>query len=65
MSVRLPNGFISAAEVVWHRMGCKDEHGIRIDEELEDNCRKQRRRGREWGYARITPVRATDDPFAI
>jgi len=49
MRVRLLHGFISAAEVVWHRMGCKDDHGIRIDKDLEDDCREQRSRGREWG----------------
>ena len=46
-------------------MRCKDDHGIRIGKDLEDNFREQRYGGREWGYARITPVRATDDPFAI
>jgi hypothetical protein len=42
MSVRLLQGFISSAEVIWHRMRCKDDYGIRTGKDLEDNVREQR-----------------------
>jgi hypothetical protein len=44
LGIKLLRGFISEAEIIQRQMGCKDDHGIRIGKELEDNRKEQKER---------------------